>query len=292
MSRSLLDLSGKIDTLTIELFEIIKNTADTQDIKFFVIGASARDMILEYGYKIKTKRATMDIDLGVQVADWGQYEKLKQGLIDTTNFEQDRQEQRLKFKNILLVDIIPFGEIAEPEHKYTWLSEDGNEMSTLGFSESFEDAILVRLRNSPVLEIKLTSLAGLAILKIISWHDNPARGRDAKDLSLIIHNYLYAGNEERIFDEENDIFDKIKKDQGDYHKNAGARLLGRDIAKIALPESKKKIIEILKEETKDEGRYKLVEEMIDSYYKSGHDFEDNIELLQQVKFGMLEIQKS
>ena len=49
MSRSLLDLSGKIDTLTIELFEIIKNTADTQDIKFFVIGASARDMILEYG---------------------------------------------------------------------------------------------------------------------------------------------------------------------------------------------------------------------------------------------------
>ena len=109
---------------------------------------------------------------------------------------------------------------------------------------------------------------------------------------MIIHNYLYAGNEERIFDEENDIFNKIKKGQGDYHKNAGARLLGRDIAKIALPESKKKIIEILKEETRDEGRYKLVEEMIDSYYKSGHDFEDNIELLQQVKFGIFDIQKS
>lgn len=287
MSRSLLDLSGKIDPLTIELFEIIKSAADTGDTKFFVVGASARDMILEHGYEIKTKRATMDIDLGVQVADWGQYEKLKQGLIDTTNFEQDRQEQRLKYKNILLIDIIPFGEIAEPEHSYTWPSEDGNEMNTLGFSESYEDAILARLRHNPVLDIKLTSLAGLAIMKIIAWHDNPARGRDAQDLSLILHNYLYAGNEERIFDEENDIFDKIKKEQGDYHKNAGARLLGRDIAKMALPESNKKIIEILEEETKDEGRYKLVEKMIDAYYESGHDFEDNIELLKQVKLGIL-----
>jgi predicted nucleotidyltransferase len=87
MSRRLLDLSGKIDPLTIELFEIIKSAADFRDIKFFVVGASARDMILEYGYDIKTKRATMDIDLGVQVADWGQYENLKQGLIDTSKFE-------------------------------------------------------------------------------------------------------------------------------------------------------------------------------------------------------------
>ncbi|MGD9161830.1 MAG: hypothetical protein PVG39_25695 [Desulfobacteraceae bacterium] len=71
MSRNLLDLSGKIDPLTIELFETIKNTADSGGINFFVVGASARDMILEYGYEIKTKRATMDIDLGVQVADWG-----------------------------------------------------------------------------------------------------------------------------------------------------------------------------------------------------------------------------
>ncbi|MBN1906153.1 MAG: nucleotidyl transferase AbiEii/AbiGii toxin family protein, partial [Deltaproteobacteria bacterium] len=276
------------DPLIIELFEITKNTADAEGLNFFVVGASARDLILEYGYKLKTKRATMDIDLGVQVADWGQYQTLKQGLIDTAKFEQDRQEQRLKFKKILLVDIIPFGDIAGPEYSFTWPSKDGNEMNTLGFSESFEFAILARLRNSPVLEIKVTSLAGLAIMKIIAWHDNPARGRDAQDLSLILHNYLYAGNEERIFDEENDIFDKIKKDQGDYHKNAGARLLGRDMAKIALPESKKKIIEILEEEAKDKGRYRLVEGMIDSYYKSGHAFEDNIELLQQVKLGILD----
>ncbi|MGD9161831.1 MAG: hypothetical protein PVG39_25700 [Desulfobacteraceae bacterium] len=161
-------------------------------------------------------------------------------------------------------------------------------MNTLGFSESYEDAILARLRDSPELEIKLTNLAGLAIMKIIAWHDNPARGRDAQDLRLILYNYLYAGNEERIFDEENDIFDKIKNEQGDYYKNAGARLLGRDITRIALPESKKKIIEILEEETKEEGRYKLVEEMIDTYYESGHAFEDNIELLQQIKFGILD----
>ena len=291
MNRNLLDLSGEIDPLTIELFEIIKNVADKKGINFFVVGASARDMILEYGYDIQTKRATRDIDLGVQVANWGQYKKLKQGLIDTANFEQDRQEQRLKFKNILIIDIIPFGEIAGLKNSINWPSEDGNEMSTLGYSESFENAILARLRNNPVLEIKLTNIAGLAIMKIIAWHDNPARGKDAQDLSLILHNYLNAGNEERIFEEENDIFGKAKKDHGDYYDNAGARLLGRDIAKIAVTNSKKKILEILEEETREEGRYKLVEEMKDTYYESSHDFEDNIELLKQLKLGILDIEK-
>ena len=207
MSRSLLDLSGKIEPLTIELFEVITSAADAMGLQFFVVGATARDMILKYGYNIQTTRATIDIDLGVKVANWGQYKRLKQGLIDTANFEQDRQEQRVKYKNILLIDIIPFGEITEPEYRFNWPTEDGIEMNTLGFIESYEDALLIRLRPTPVLDVKFASLAGLVIMKIIAWNDNPARVRDAKDFSLILHNYLNAGNDERIFKEENDIFD-------------------------------------------------------------------------------------
>jgi predicted nucleotidyltransferase len=293
MRRKSLNLSGKIDPLTIELFEDIKKVAGSMDIQFFVVGATARDMILTYGYDIQTTRATMDIDFGVQVADWDQYEKLKHGLIDTTYFKQEpRKQQRLIYKDDLMVDVIPFGTIADPEHRFSWPKEDGIEMDTLGFIDSYEDALLVRLRESPVLDIRFASLAGLALMKMIAWEDNPARGsRDAKDIKLIIHNYLDAGNVDRVFEEESDIFDKIDKNIGDDYKIAGARLLGRDIAKIAIPESKHKIIEILEAETGEKGRYKLVEEMIDTLYKSSHDLEDNIELLEQVKLGVLDEEK-
>lgn len=288
MSRNLLDLSGKTEPIIMELFEAVSNLADTLRIPFFVVGATARDMILKHGYNIQTTRATMDIDLGVQVTNWGQYEKLKQQLIDTNIFKQERQEQRLKFKNLFMIDIIPFGDIAEPEHRFNWPKEDGVKMNTLGFIEAYEAALIVRLRENPELDIKFASLAGLAIMKMIAWHDNPARGRDAKDLKLIIHHYLEAGNTDRVFDEEPDIFDKINKNTGDDYKRAGARLLGRDIAKIATPESKQNILQILNRETGERDRYKLVEAMADTYYASGHDFEENIELLEQIISGILD----
>lgn len=291
MSRNLLDLSRKIDPLTIELFEDITNIAESMGVRFFVVGATARDMILEYGYKIQTKRATMDIDFGVQVVNWDQYENLKQGLIDTRYFEQSTQKrQRLIYKDDRKVDVIPFGAIADPEHRFSWPNEDGIEMDTLGFIESYEDALLVRLRENPVLDIRFASLVGLALMKIIAWDDNPARGdRDAKDLKIIIHNYLDAGNVERIFEEETDIFERIQEGEGDHYRKAGARLLGRDIAKITIPESKNKIIEILDAETGEKERYRLVEDMIDTYTESSHDFEDNIELLEQLKLGVLDV---
>jgi predicted nucleotidyltransferase len=290
MSRNLLDLSGKIDPLTIELFEDITNVAESMGIQFFVVGATARDMILEYGYEIRTQRATMDIDLGVQVVNWDQFENLKQGLIDTTYFKLvPERQQSLIYKDDLRIDIIPFGKIAEPEHRFNWPAEDGIEMNTLGFVESYEDALFVRLRERPVLDIRFASLAGLALMKIIAWNDNPARGRDAKDLILIIHNYLDAGNQERLFEKEIDIIDRLRE-RGDVdYLKAGARLLGRDIRAIATPESKRKILEILEQETGDKDRYKLVEEMTDSKsWDTTVEFEENIELLEQMKLGVFE----
>lgn len=78
MRRNLLNLSGKIDSLTIELFEDIANVAESMNIPFFVVGATARDIIFTNGFGIPTTRATNDVDLAVKVTNWGQHEKLKQ----------------------------------------------------------------------------------------------------------------------------------------------------------------------------------------------------------------------
>jgi predicted nucleotidyltransferase len=42
-------------------------------IPFFVVGASARDFILKYCYSLELLRMTRDIDLGVEVASWEQF---------------------------------------------------------------------------------------------------------------------------------------------------------------------------------------------------------------------------
>ena len=54
MTKNFIDLSSKIDTLTGDLFADITGAAAYLGIPFFVVGATARDMILTYGYGIRT----------------------------------------------------------------------------------------------------------------------------------------------------------------------------------------------------------------------------------------------
>ena len=112
MSKQLIDLSGKIDSFLLEIFKEIEKVSQTLSIDFFVVGATARDIILEFGYGIPTIRATKDIDLGIQVSNWEEFSRFKEGLIKGGNFTSTKQTQRLKNKNGILVDIIPFGKIA------------------------------------------------------------------------------------------------------------------------------------------------------------------------------------
>ena len=82
MNKNLLNLSGKIDQLTVSVYETITKVADSSGIKYFIVGASARDMILRHGHGIRTIRATVDIDIGIQLSNWNDYKKLSSDLIN------------------------------------------------------------------------------------------------------------------------------------------------------------------------------------------------------------------
>ncbi len=209
MTQKLLDLSGKIKNPILEILEAISNIAASLDIPFFVVGAAARDIILLYGYGVEIIRATEDIDLGVMVEDWDKFAQLKEAITGSGTFNQEKEPQRFFYKGNFPVDIVPFGQISKPKDTIEWPEFEGIEMSTLGFKESFDNSILVRLRTAPDLEIRFASLAGLAAMKLISWKDKyPERIKDAKDLKFIMRNYIDAGNSERIYDgEDSDIFD-------------------------------------------------------------------------------------
>jgi len=105
------------------------------------------------------------------------------------------------YRATLDIDIIPFGAISDKNHLIEWPSQE-TVMHVIGFEETYKHAQIVRLRSKPVLDVKLVTLPGLAVMKIFSWNDKyPKRKKDATDLFLVIRYYSDAGNFERIPDE-------------------------------------------------------------------------------------------
>ena len=76
MKNMLIDISGKLDNSFIAAVEEIKKVTDFLKIPFFIVGALARDIIMEYFYNIRAPRITMDIDLGIKVSSWKQFDEL------------------------------------------------------------------------------------------------------------------------------------------------------------------------------------------------------------------------
>lgn len=285
MRKNFLNISGKIESIRLAALEGIANIADSEDIPFFIVGATARDLILAKGHNIRPFRATLDIDIGVRVPDWSQYKKLKEGLVGTGEFKEAKEFQRLIFHDRLDVDLIPFGPIADKMGNIKWPPDEEIVMHIIGFEEAFANSQILRLRDDPILEINVVTLAGLAVMKIISWKDGyPNRRKDASDLALIMGNYTDAGNAERFFNEHSDLVDSEDFD----YVNAGVRLLGRDIATILSADLKERVLEILDKETGMQKRHKLVEDMLISKTLVAVDFDGLLDLLEELKKGILE----
>ena len=158
-------------------------------------------------------------------------------------------------------------------------------MTIVGFRECFQHAISVKLSSYPKLIVKMVSLAGLALLKLISWDDNPERrSKDAPDLLLIMRHYLDAGNLDRMFDEGSDI---IEEDSYDYDL-ASARFLGRDIANISSPATKAKLIEILEREANSKQGHKIVIDVIQSDFYRSESYERVVEHFNALLEGLVE----
>ncbi|MGB6011539.1 MAG: nucleotidyl transferase AbiEii/AbiGii toxin family protein [Desulfobacterales bacterium] len=285
MKSILIDLSGKISETSVSILREIQEVSTRMNVPFFVISATARDIILEHQFDIKPKRATIDIDIGVLIAGWDQFETLKDELIHSARFSPSKQKQRLIYNDNFPLDIIPFGAIEDENGSISWPPDHEIRMSIAGFQECFQHAVSVKLSSSPELIVKMVSLAGLALLKLISWDDNPERRRkDAPDLLLIMRHYLDAGNLDRLFDEGSDI---IEADSYDYDL-ASARFLGRDIANISSPATKAKLIEILEREANSKHGHKIALNVIQSDGYRSESYERVVEHFNALLKGLVE----
>ena len=281
MNKRLLDLSEEVDQEVSDLLEVIKDATHTLGFPFFVVGAFARDLIFRHGYGVSTGRATEDVDLAVEVSNWKDYEELRSDLLSTKDFLDDAQRQRLLFRNSLHVDIVPFGGVAGPNGEITWPPDNTIQMKVHGFEDALRCTQLVRFRSDPVLEIRVANLLGLAILKLFAWSDRiTGRGKDAFDLLFILRNYLEAGNDQKLWNEHQDL---VGEDDFDYEK-AGARLLGRDIAGTASRQTAKGLRQILTEQTNPDSDFALILDMQKG--QPACTFDEILDLLKALNLGL------
>jgi predicted nucleotidyltransferase len=278
------NLSGKIDPLMVEVLSLVNQEAIGLDIPFFIVGAMARDIVLELCYNLPARRSTRDLDIGVEVAGWEEYQKLSRALISTGKFEATREPYGLmcgEFK----VDIVPFGGISPDQKTISWPPEHAMIMSILGFKEAYENSLLIQVHDNPVLVVRVPTVPGMALMKIISWNDRyPERPKDAEDLLFLMDHYAEVGNEGRLYGQEG----ALMEEEGFDLAMAGIRLLGRDMANIVTMTTGKQVMEILSNELDDPHDHRLIRDMMGRSYPVRERFDEIREKLERLRQGFVD----
>ena len=223
----LLDISEKIERATATVLTDLAAIANGNDIEFLVVGAMARDLILDCGFGIDVVRATRDIDFGIRVANWDEFERLV-GLLKDNNWHcPEKQQHRFVHGSGVPVDLIPFGAIETEQGEIRWPPHFNEALSVIGFGDAYADRWQLRISAEPLLEVGVASPAGQAFLKMVAWRDRGVArgGRDATDLRLLMERYLDLDNVSRVVEEYPEWLD----DEFDYPL-VSAKLLGADVA--------------------------------------------------------------
>lgn len=234
------------------------NSIDTQ---FYIIGATARDIVFSAIHDQEPGRKTFDLDIAIAIPNWDDFEKIAAGLCTLDDFKKStKQKQRFHYKDEYELDIVPFGEIAKEDQNIYWPPEDDHAMSVKGFSEVAKNTLALIVDEE--FTIQVASLPGIFILKLIAWKDRRDKtGKDADDISFIIDTYLEI-NQDNLEAKNYDIY------QNDNYTtyNAGAILMGRDLKKLFAgeTETKNEILTIIESELEEAEQSILISHIMKS----------------------------
>jgi predicted nucleotidyltransferase len=222
-----------VDPATIRVLRAINYVASALNCPFFVAGATARDLMLVNVYGLRPGRATRDIDLGIAVESWDQFQGLKERMIATGEFGGDsKAQQRLFYTDradgfSIPVDLIPFRGVASANQMIAWPPARDVVLNVAGFEEAWASSLPVEVEDD--FTVRVASVPGLTLLKLIAWEDRGVQtNKDAADLYRLLATYSEAGNFDRLYDQELALLEAVGFDL----EIAGAELLGRDVARI------------------------------------------------------------
>ncbi len=258
MTSISLNISGKIDSGSVEICAAVSEVCSQLEIPYVVVGASARDMVLHYGHGAKIQRATSDLDFGIQVPDWTAVEVLKAVLIEA-GFRETKAAHRLISPANIQMDIVPFGELEDGEANIRWPPKGAFLMNVLGFWEVCEAAQIVRVQDNPGVDVPVATPPGMAILKLIAWIDRAAdlRRKDARDLVYLLTTYEQLTSVSDCLHEDQALMERYDWDI----QLAGSHQLGIDAASVALKQTSKAIATLFENGNPKLSQERLIEEM-------------------------------
>lgn len=241
--------------LLIDLLRQLNHTFSRIGSDFFVIGATARDIILRVLANTSARRKTKDLDIAIAVTGWDKYNEICQALIADGFEKSTHQAQRFYFGDYE-VDIVPYGAVAKADDNIYWPPEETIAMSVKGFDEVLSEAITVSIDNE--FEIRIASLHGLFLLKLNAWLDrNIGTNKDAEDMWYIVDNYYLANEGRGVHPEvyELDGFDLIV---------GGAYWMAHDIADLLSQEQIAYYADVIRKEIEREEDSRLVVQILET----------------------------
>ena len=189
MSKKDLENDALYDTL-----KALSDCVSSLGLKLYVVGATARDLMMKLLDEYPSKRKTRDLDVAIALSDWSQFENLSQ-ILQKNYFRKDPANQKFyyegkKHDNDYEVDVVPFGDIAGEDETLLWPPEYEKEMSVKCFTEVMNRSMPITI--DKLFNINIAMLAGQFLIKLDAWNDRHTAeydSKDADDMFLILSRY-------------------------------------------------------------------------------------------------------
>lgn len=184
--------------LLVELLKKLTDSFNRMGCEFYVIGATARDIIIRQLIGTTSGRRTKDLDIAIAIPDWSVFDEIKDVLV-ADGFKKSADMRQRFYYGEYELDIVPYG-VAKDDDNIYWPPEEEIAMSVKGFDEVLSEALTVNIDDE--FDIRIASLHGLFLLKFNAWLDrNIETSKDAEDMSFILSNYFMANLERNVYTE-------------------------------------------------------------------------------------------
>ena len=243
--------------LLIELLRKLTDSFGRMDREFYVIGATARDIIVQQLLDTASTRRTKDLDIAIAIPDWDAFEQIKERLV-ADGFKKSNDMYQRFYYGAYEVDIVPYGVVAKEDDNIYWPPEEVVAMSVKGFDEVLSEAITVSIDDE--FKVKIASLHGLFLLKLNAWLDRNAKtSKDAEDMSFILSNYFMANLDREIHQE---VYDWENFDE----YIVGGYWLAHDLVTLLNVNQLNYYKEVIEGELAKQAESRLINQMIENSY--------------------------
>lgn len=242
--------------LLVELLKKLTDSFNRMGREFYVIGATARDIIIRQLIDTTSGRRTKDLDIAIAIPDWSVFDEIKEVLVADGFKKSTDMRQRFYYGEYEL-DIVPYG-VAKDDDNIYWPPEEEIAMSVKGFDEVLSESITVNIVGE--FDIRIASLHGLFLLKFNAWLDrNIETSKDAEDMSFILSNYFMANLDRNVYTE---VYDWENFDE----YIVGGYWLARDLLLLLTKEQIVYYKDCIEKELEKDDESRLFNQIIENCY--------------------------